>query len=80
MTDINWKFEAQKNAESAGNLKMQLAFRLDDIKTRIDTMSEEAKKSENFDTQICFMNRISLLKEERAWIERVLYGKEKENG
>ena len=40
MKIIDWKEEAQKQASAAGTLKIKLAFRLDDINTRLITLKK----------------------------------------
>ena len=75
MKIIDWKVEAQKQASAAGTLKIKIAFRLDDINTRLTTLKRDATIESDVNILNCILNRISILEEEKRWLESILNSK-----
>ena len=75
MKIIDWKEEAQKQASAAGILKIKLAFRLDDINTRLIALKKDIAVELDPNILYCTLNRISILEEEKRWLESILNSK-----
>ena len=75
MKIIDWKEEAQKQAIAAGELKIKIAIRLSDVTSRIYDLKKQAGDTEEVNMLICILNRISLYKEEKRWLESILNSK-----
>lgn len=74
MNTVNWKKEAQKNAAAAGEFRIKLCCRLDELKTRYRNLQKEAIDSNDYNQMYCILNRLSFINEEIAWLEGVLNG------
>ena len=75
MNTVNWKKEAQKNAAAAGEFRIKLCCRLDELKTRYRNLQKEAIDSNDYNQMYCILNRLSFINEEISWLEGVLNGK-----
>lgn len=80
MGGLNWKFEAQKHAACAGELKIALATRLSEIKKNILLLTSDFQSENSQRLCIQLAVQITTLEEEKKWIESVLYGKDDANG
>lgn len=72
MKIVDWKEEAQKNAAAAGEFRIKLCCRLDELKTRYRNLQKEAIDSDDYNQMQCILNRLSFINEEIAWLEGVL--------
>ena len=75
MNTVNWKKKAQKNAAAAGEFRIKLCCRLDELKTRYRNLQKEAIDSNDYNQMYCILNRLSFINEEISWLEGVLNGK-----
>lgn len=75
MDDTDWKAEAQKQCSAAGELRIRLGERLEEIRTRISAMRQMLCMEDNTMDQMILTWKISKMEEQAAWLESVLYGK-----
>lgn len=72
MKEMNWKEEAQKQVSAAGEYRIALATRRDDLYSRIDSLERNKEYVSDPNVISCVLNRISIYMEEVAWITSVL--------
>lgn len=76
MNNTYWEKEAKMQAASAGELRIALAIRLDDIEVSIKENEKMLLETDNrdFTTQAGVLAKVTRLKNERDWIKSVLTG------
>lgn len=75
MNKINWKYEAQKQAADAGELKISLAERLESLRTQeVEIKQHLIFEDNNFD-RVILEWKLKQLREQIDWLEGILYGK-----
>ena len=72
MKIVDWKEEAQKNAAAAGEFRIKLRCRLDELKTRYRNLQKEVIDSDDYNQMQCILNRLSFINEDIAWLEGIL--------
>lgn len=74
MTDINWKFEAQKQAACAGELRISLAERLESLRTQAAEIGQHLILEDNDLDRVILEWKLKQLREQIDWLEGILYG------
>lgn len=75
MSELNWKYEAQKQAVNAGELRIAIAEQLEDVRTQILAIHKQLLFEDNdFDIVILTWKKEQLENQER-WLKDVLVGK-----
>lgn len=76
MNNTYWEKEAKFQAASAGELRMSLAIRLDDIEASIQENEKALMKGEkkDFVTEVGILAKVARLKDERDWLRAALAG------
>lgn len=77
MKEIDWKQEAQKHAAAAGEIKIALAGRLEEVRTQIAVLGQMQLLEDNDLDQVMLGWKIEQLKEQERWLEGMLYGKQR---
>lgn len=71
----DWEQEAKRQCSAAGELRIQLGERLEEIRTRISAMRQMLHAEDNTMDQAILTWKISQMEEQAAWLESVLYSK-----
>lgn len=70
---MDWKQEAQKQAAIAGEYRIRLTARLDYVKESARRTMKQLQEEADLDTQMKLHLKITLLREQEAWLEQILY-------
>lgn len=79
MNKINWKYEAQKQAADAGELKMKLAARLEELRTEYAITNQHCLWAESEYDQVVLQWKSEQLQKQIDWLEGILYGHREQN-
>lgn len=71
----DWEQEAKRQCSAAGELRIQLGERLEEIRTRLSAMRQMLCMKDNTMDQVILTWKISQMEEQAAWLESVLWGK-----
>lgn len=74
MNKINWKYEAQKQAACAAELKIALAERLESLRTQEAEIKQHLIFEDNNFDRVILEWKLKLLREQIDWLEGILYG------
>ena len=67
-----WKLEAQKQAAEAGEMRIALAVRLEELRTNMNKIEQRREEEDKSVTKYLLGMKIETLREQAAWIESVL--------
>lgn len=79
MIELNWKYEAQKQAADAGELKMKLAERLEELRTECAITNQHCLWAESEYDQVVLQWKSEQLQKQIDWLEGILYGHREQN-
>ena len=79
MSELNWKYEAQKQAACAGELKMKLAERLEELRTEYAITNQHCLWAESEYDQVVLQWKSEQLQKQIDWLEGILYGHREQN-
>lgn len=75
--NLDWEREAKKHAAEAGELRIAIAEKLEEVKKRISTVTEEIEtiaSSSNITAMAAAKTEEYELKRQQQWLEKILYG------
>ena len=72
--NLDWEREAKKHAAEAGELKIAIAEKLEEVKRRIQIVAKEAEKKSDITVAVAVRVELSELKKQQQWLEKILYG------
>lgn len=69
-----WEMEAKKHAAEAGELKIAIAEKLDEVRGRISKVTKEIEKASDITAVVTAKAERSELEKQSQWLEKILYG------
>lgn len=72
MSELNWKYEAQKQAADAGEIRIAIAVRLEEVRTQIAGIHKHLLLEDNDFDRVILEWKQNQLKEQVAWLEGTL--------
>lgn len=78
-SEYDWEREAKKQTAAAGEIKMQLAEHLEDVRNNISLLRQQARTETN-DMSIALIQwKLEQLQKEENWLESLLFAKTKDS-
>ena len=72
--NLDWEREAKKHAAEAGELKIAIAEKLEEVRERIRTVTKEVERESDVTVAVAVRVGLSELKRQERWLEKILYG------
>lgn len=80
MQEVDWKLEAKKHAAEAGELKIAIAEKLDEVRGQISKVTKEIEKASDITVVVTAKTERSELEKQSQWLKKILYGEKEREG